>query len=41
MNTAVMITGMVCVTVIALALIGSKLPDDESEEDDETENNFY
>lgn len=35
MNTAVIITGMVCVTVIALALIGIKLPDDESEEDDD------
>lgn len=41
MNTITILTGMICLTVIALALIGSKLPDDESDEDDETENNFY
>jgi hypothetical protein len=29
MNSAVMIVGMICLTVIALALIGSKFPDDE------------
>ena len=41
MNTITILTGMICKTVIALTLIGSRLPDDESEEDDETENNFY
>jgi hypothetical protein len=29
MNSAVMIVGMICLTVIALSLIGSKFPDDE------------
>lgn len=34
MNTITILTGMICLTVIALALIGIKLPDDEDDEDD-------
>lgn len=35
MNTITILTGMICLTVIALALIGSRLLDDEDDEDDE------
>lgn len=34
MNTITILTGMICLTVIALALIGSKLNDSESKKDD-------
>lgn len=31
MNTAVMITAIICGTIVALALIGKDYPDDEDE----------
>lgn len=34
MNTITILTGMICLTVIALALIGSRLLGDEDDEDD-------
>ena len=33
MNTITILTGMICLTVIALALIGSKLKDDRKDDD--------
>ena len=35
MNTITILTGMICLTVIALALIGSRLLDDENDEEDD------
>ena len=32
MNTITILTGMICLTVIALALIGSKIKEDEKDD---------